>query len=209
MGPNITYMHEMLKNISIVYGNEDVTEKACDMKETTHFPEVWCWFLLDIIHHQIKLKISVLHIQHSSGPNILCSLPNDDQCSQGCLPDSSQLSLFSHCPLSVLEHVWQSGFFAPDTWWVTINNSHIYAKMNFEPIRKFLFSLCLAVFPSCESCSHFVRGELKWINSHLELYFKRKNIRSQINILTCSYWISLTGTVPTSTWRHVSWSLLL
>ena len=40
MGPNITYMHQMLKNISIVYGNEDATEKACDMDETTHFPEV-------------------------------------------------------------------------------------------------------------------------------------------------------------------------
>ena len=40
MGPNITYMHAMLKNISIVYGNEDDTENACGMKETTHFPEV-------------------------------------------------------------------------------------------------------------------------------------------------------------------------
>ena len=142
MGPNITYMHDMLKNISIVYGNEDATEKACGMKETTHFPEVWCWFLSDIIHHQIKLKISVLHIQHASGPNILCSLPNDDQCSQGCLPDFSQLSLFSHCPLSVLEHVWQSGFFAPDTWWVTTINSHIHAKMIFWTYKEVsIFSL--------------------------------------------------------------------
>ena len=40
MGPNITYMHEMLKNISIVYGDEDATETACGMDETTHFPEV-------------------------------------------------------------------------------------------------------------------------------------------------------------------------
>ena len=42
MVPNISHVHQMLKNISIIYGNENATEKACDMKETTHFPEVLC-----------------------------------------------------------------------------------------------------------------------------------------------------------------------
>jgi len=49
MGPNITYMHEMLKNISIVYGDEDATETACGMDETTHFPEYFTYSMLLVL----------------------------------------------------------------------------------------------------------------------------------------------------------------
>ena len=174
MGPNITYMHQMLKNISIVYGNEDATEKACDMNETTHFPEVWFWFVL---HPLLKLNISVLHIQHASGPYLLCSLPNDDQCTQGCLPDSSQLSLFGYCPLSVLEHVWQSRFFAADTWWVTtaLDYSHLYAKMNFWTTMEFSILSLLVVFRTWVFLS-FCERRTEVNNFTFRNLFKYKNI---------------------------------
>ena len=76
MGPNITYMHEMLKNISIVYGDEDATETACGMDETTHFPEVWRKLTLHLL---IANNISVFHLQHAAGPDILRRLSDDDQ----------------------------------------------------------------------------------------------------------------------------------
>ena len=63
LGPNITYMHHMLENISIVYGNEDATEKACGMKETTHFPEV---------NHEIEL-VSRINTNLSSTSPTACS----------------------------------------------------------------------------------------------------------------------------------------
>ena len=48
-GPNLTFMHDMLHNTGVVYGDEAATAEACKMSPTTHFPEYFTYSMLLVL----------------------------------------------------------------------------------------------------------------------------------------------------------------